>query len=174
VDSAVVGIPAGPDALVMLLSFKQPPHAWLVVATATAGAIGGQLFRYSVARKAGDLALRRFDPDWRVGAHRAIDSHGTWTVFLANLAPPPFPMSFVTMAAGAFQLRVVPFLVGCVPGRVIRYGFMGWLGVHYGAQAANVLRENVGLIAGILLGSALVAGLLGVRAWRRRADAQAG
>jgi membrane protein YqaA with SNARE-associated domain len=174
VDSAIVGIPAGPDALVMLLSFKQPAHAWLVVATATAGAIGGQLFRYSVARKAGDLALRRFDSEWRDWAHRAIDSHGTWTVFLANLAPPPFPMSFVTMAAGAFQLRVGPFLVGCVPGRVIRYGFMGWLGVRYGAQATDVLRQNAGLILGVLLGVGLVAGFVGVRAWRRRAQVQPG
>jgi len=169
-----VGIPAGPDALVMLLSFKEPAHAWLVVTTATAGAIGGQLFRYSVARKAGDLALRRFEPGWRDWAHRAIDSHGTWTVFLANLAPPPFPMSFVTMAAGAFQLRVVPFLVGCIPGRLIRYGLMGWLGVRYGAQAADVLRQSAGPIVGVLVVLALLAGLLGVRAWRRRAEAEAG
>jgi len=153
----------------MLLSFKQPAHAWVIVVVATGGAVGGQLFRYSVARKAGDLALRRFRPEWRDWAHRAIDSHGTWTVLLANLVPPPFPMSFVTMAAGVFQLRVGPFLAGCVPGRLIRYGVMGWLGVRYGAQAADVLRANAGSIGlGVLFAAAAVGAALGLRAWRRR------
>jgi membrane protein YqaA with SNARE-associated domain len=169
-----VGIPAGPDALVMLLSFQQPSHAWLVVATATAGAIAGQLARFSVARKAGELALRRFDPSWREWAHQAIDSHGVWTVFLANMAPPPFPMSFVTMAAGAFQLRMSLFLAGCIPGRLIRYGVVGWLGVRYGSRAAEVLRDNAMHIAAALTGVALVAALIGLRAWRRREGAQAG
>jgi hypothetical protein len=57
---------------------------------------------------------------------------------------------------------------------VIRYGFMGWLGVRYGAQATDVLRQNAGLILGVLLGVGLVAGFVGVRAWRRRAQVQPG
>ena len=161
-DSGVVGVPAGPDALVMLLSWRDPPRAWLVAATAAVGAIAGGVLRYSLARKAGELALRRFDPARRAWAHRAIDNHGIWTVFLACLAPPPFPLSFVMIAAGACQMRLLPFLAGTIPGRAARYGLLAWLGVHFGRRAAGVFAEYLPLVlvAIVLAGIAIAALLL--------------
>lgn len=152
----------------MLLSYRQPHLAWLIVLTATLGAAAGQMFRYTYSRKAGAFALRRIDPAWRERIHRAIDSHGTWTIFLSNLAPPPFPMSVITMAAGVFRLRVGAFLLGVIPGRIVRYGATAWLGITYGAQAGAILGRHGGTIAGALVVAALVAVLVGLRLRNRR------
>jgi membrane protein YqaA with SNARE-associated domain len=168
-DSGVAGVPGGPDVLVMLLAWRSPDRAWLVALSAALGAVGGGLIRYSLARKAGELALRRFAPERREWAHRAIDSHGIWTVFLACLIPPPFPLSFVLMAAGAFQMRVLPFLAGCVPGRLVRYGALAYLGVHYGKQAASVVAAHLPIIVAVLAASTLATALLLLRGTRKAA-----
>lgn len=172
----MAGIPGGPDAVVMLLSYRQPRLAGLVVTTAVLGASAGQMFRYTYSRKAGAFALRRFEGRWRERVHRALDSHGAWTIFLANVAPPPFPMSLFTMAAGAFRLRVGAFLLGVVPGRIVRYGLAAWLGIAYGERAGAIFGEHAATIAGVLIGIALGAILVGlrVRARRRRPDAPVG
>jgi membrane protein YqaA with SNARE-associated domain len=169
-DSGFVGVPGGPDALVMLLAWRDPTRAWLVAVSAAIGAVAGGLIRYSLARKAGELALRHFAPERREWAHRAIDSHGIWTVFAACLIPPPFPLSFVLMAAGAFQMRALPFLAGCVPGRLLRYGALAYLGVHFGEKAASVLAAHFPAILAVIAASTVLTVLLLLRGRRRSAS----
>jgi membrane protein YqaA with SNARE-associated domain len=149
VDSGLIGVPAGPDALVMLLAWRDPSRAVFVVTTAALGAIVGGFVRYGVARKAGKLALKRFDPEGLEWARRAIDRYGMWSVFLACLAPPPFPLSLMIIAAGAFQMRPGQFLLGTIPGRFIRYGVLAYAGIRFGNKAAAILAAHLPEILGV-------------------------
>jgi len=155
-DSAAMPLAGGPDAVVLLLSWKRPALVLLIALAATVGSTLGCMVLYGIGYKGGEKALSRFSPEKTAWVERKMQEHGTWAIFAAVLAPPPFPTKLVIIAAGVLRAGRWRFAAGVFAGRLVRYTLLGYLGAQFGDGAAEVLKAHypavsLALIGGILL-----------------------
>ena len=74
-DSALVPLPGGPDALLILLSTARPTHVPPYVLAAPLGSVFGCLIFYYVSPRAGRGALKRFSPRRQARVKELIDRY---------------------------------------------------------------------------------------------------
>ncbi len=154
-DSAAVPMVGGPDAILILLSWRYPHRLAALVVAAAAGSTIGCLILYRIARMGGQLALAKLATAKRDRVMRLIERNSVWAVFGSVMMPPPFPTKPVILAAGAFGAPLFPFTVAVVAGRLVRYLVLAWLGARFGNQAAQVVRAHYPAILVALAGIAL-------------------
>jgi membrane protein YqaA with SNARE-associated domain len=140
-DSAFIPLPGGPDALMIALTMAHPQ--WLIVyaALATAGSAIGCLILYYVSRRAGSRALQKFSPAKQARVKELIDRYDVLSVLVASLMPPPFPFKLFVLTAGVFRFSVTRFTLAIIAGRGFRFLLEGYLAIHYGAQARQMLQS---------------------------------
>ena len=171
-DSAGVPLPGGPDAVVMLLSWQQPSLLFWIALVAAAGSTVGNWILYQVGKGGGALALARFDEQKRAWVTDKLRRNDMLAIVVAMVGPPPFPTKLFILVAGAFHMAPHRFLAAVFGGRFVRYLGEGYLGAHFGDEAAVVLQQHYGTIAVVLLTLVAVA-LLGKYVWKRRAGSAA-
>lgn len=144
-DSAAVPMVGGPDAVVLLLSWHRPTLLPGIVLAAALGSLGGCFVLYQIGRTGRNLASRR-GPARSSWAMRNLEPRAVSALFVAVLAPPPFPTKAVILAAGVLRVPYSRFTLGVLPGRLVRYGAMGYLGARYGDQGMEIIRRHYPLI----------------------------
>jgi membrane protein YqaA with SNARE-associated domain len=144
-DSVAIPMVGGPDAVVLLLSWQRPSIVPGIVLAAALGSLGGCCVLYQIGRTGRDLASRRklAQPSW---ALRNLEPRAVSALFVAVLAPPPFPTKAVILAAGLIRVPYTRFALGVLPGRLVRYGFLGYLGAKYGDRGIEIIRRHYPLI----------------------------
>jgi membrane protein YqaA with SNARE-associated domain len=156
IDSAAVPLAGGPDAVIILLSWRRPGMTFLIVLAAAVGSTLGCMVLYGIGRKGGERALSRFNPEKVAWIERKMQDYGVWAVFAAVMAPPPFPTKPVILAAGVLQASKLRFAASVFAGRMVRYSLLGYLGAKFGDQSAKIIKAHypeifVALLCGILL-----------------------
>jgi len=160
-DSAGVPTLGGPDVVLLLLTPRYSGLGglglWLV---SVAGSALGSLVLYGIGRKGGEQILSRFGKapkqEWvRQKMHR----YDFIAILTATLGPPPYPTKLFILSAGVLGMKWQRLLAAVVLGRLLRYGLAGYLGHHYGAQAALLLRDYYPTLFLAVLG------LLGLGFW---------
>jgi membrane protein DedA with SNARE-associated domain len=63
-----------------------------------------------------------------------VGSHGSATVALSAVAPPPVPLLPLLLGAGALGVSRRQFLLAFTAARGLRYGLVAWLGATYGRR----------------------------------------
>ena len=112
-----------------------------------------QLGEEGIKKMAGEKRFARL--------HKMIDTHGSKAVFLACIAPPPFPFTMVIAAAAALDLSRPRICAVTVFTRGIRFAVLSLLAIKYGRHILEVANSNafrltmVGFILLCLAGSAL-------------------
>jgi membrane protein YqaA with SNARE-associated domain len=162
-DSSFLSFPQINDLLIIILSTKYPQRMPYYAGMTTAGSIIGCFMLYFVARRGGEVFLRK-----RVRgpfADRAIalyQKHGLLAVVVPSLLPPPVPFKVFVLLAGAAEVSPLKFGVAVAIGRGIRYFGQGYLAVLYGEQAAEFMKAHgsavgIGLaVTALVIGAALV------------------
>ena len=155
-DSALIPLPGGPDAVMMLLSTQAPARMPFYALGATVGSVVGCLILYYISRRAGRRALGKFTPEKQARVKELVDRYDVLSVLVASLLPPPFPFKLFVITAGVFRLSVVRFAVAVAAGRAFRFFLEGFLAVRYGEQAKELLARNypvvgIGVAALIIL-----------------------
>jgi len=153
-DSAGVPMFGGPDAVILLLAWRNPGQAVTIALAAAIGSLLGCLVLYRIGRAGGNLALARVAPERRQRITRMIEQHAAWACFLAVMSPPPLPTKPFLLAAGALRAPLGTFALAVFGGRVIRYSLVAWLGARFGSEAAQVMREHYLLMIAVLAGAA--------------------
>ena len=140
-DSTFVPLPSSVDALMILLTTANP--RWMVVYAliATAGSTIGCVILYSVSKRAGSRALRKFSPAKQQRVKELIDRYDVLSVLVASLMPPPFPFKLFVISAGVFRFSLTRFTIAIICGRLFRFLLEGYLAIRYGAQAKEVLAK---------------------------------
>jgi len=167
-DSSFLSFPQVNDILIIVLSTKYPERMPYYAGMTTIGSLVGCYLLYGVARRGGEVFLRK-----RVKgryADRAIalyQRHGLLAVVVPALLPPPVPFKVFVLLAGAAAVSPVRFGIAVAIGRSIRYFGQGYLAVLYGEQAADFMRAN-GAAIGIGLAAAAVILAMAVFFLRRR------
>ena len=159
-DSSFLSFPQVNDLLIIYLSTKYPERMLYYASMTTAGSLLGCFMLYAVARKGGEVFLRkRFSPA-RVDRGMALyQRFGLLAVVVPSLLPPPTPFKIFVLMAGAAAVPPWRFGLAIVIGRGIRYFGQGYLAVRYGERAVEIVKAN-GTAAGI--GLAVVALAIGL------------
>lgn len=153
--------PVPPDAMLAPMSMAQPRKWWWFAFLCTAGSVLGGLLGYVL----GHFALEAIWP-WmqRVGWDDAFNTiqdyfqrYGFWFVFVAAFTPIPYKV--FTIASGATGVGLLPFVVGSVIGRGLRFFLVAGLSAWGGERLEGVIRrwvEWLGWIVAIAIVLALV------------------
>jgi membrane protein YqaA with SNARE-associated domain len=170
-DSALIPLPGGPDAVMLLLSTQRPQWMPFYALAATAGSVVGCLILYYISRRAGRRALEKFPPRKQARVKELVDRYDVLSVLVASVLPPPFPFKLFVITAGVFRLSVARFAAAVAVGRAFRFFLEGFFAVKYGDRAKDLLAEHYPTV-GLAVAALLVAGFLlkTLLQRRRRAD----
>jgi membrane protein YqaA with SNARE-associated domain len=154
-DSALIPMPQGVDALLIAQSVAAPSSAYLTAALAVAGSLLGSLILYGLARRGGQIMLEKKASKSGVERmRRQVEEYGALVLFLPTAIPLPLPMKLFVIAAGVFQMRLLPFCAVLVVARSIRYFGEAYVAVRYGEATTAFLKANalfgLGIAAGIV------------------------
>lgn len=174
-DSALLPLPLGPDAAMMLLTANHPELMPVYALAATFGSVAGCIVLYYISRRAGRRALARFSPAKQERVKGLLDRYDVLALFVVSILPPPFPFKLFVISSGVFRLNVLRFALAIAAGRASRFFLEGMLVKHYGGQIQDLITryfQRIGLIGiGLVL---LVAAVFIARSlWRRRATNEA-
>jgi membrane protein YqaA with SNARE-associated domain len=154
-DSVLIPMPGGVDAMLLLLAASRPSWMLIYVATAIVGSTAGSVGLYLISRRAGHRALNRFSEAKQKRVKDLIDRYDVLSVLVACVLPPPFPLKLFIVSAGVFRLNIVRFAIAIAAGRTFRYLLEGYLAARYGEQAKEILAHYYPAV-GIALAVALI------------------
>ena len=166
-DSALIPLPGGPDAVMLLLSAARPAWMPLYAMAATLGSVVGCVILYYISRRAGRRALERFSAEKQARVKQLVDRYDVLSVLVASVLPPPFPFKLFVITAGVFRLSVWRFAAAVAVGRAFRFLLEGLVAVKYGARAKDLLAEYYPVV-GIALAALIIVGFVGRNLWQRR------
>ena len=123
-----------PDVMLAPMTLARPERAWFYAGLTTVASVLGGLLGYAIGLFAFNLA----EP-WLVSlgympayeqAVEWFDKWGFWAIFVAGFTPIPYKI--FTIAAGAANMLLLPFVIGSLIGRGMRFflvaGLMRWGG----------------------------------------------
>lgn len=126
-----------PDVMLAPMSLARPDKAWFYAGLTTVMSVFGGLFGYLI----GVFALQLVEP-WIIQfgyveayqiAQQWFNDYGFWAIFLAGFTPVPYKI--FTVAAGAVGMLLLPFILGSIVGRGLRFylvaGLMKWGGLPF-------------------------------------------
>lgn len=170
-DSALIPLPLGPDAAMMLLTANHPELMPIYALAATFGSVAGCLVLYYISRRAGRRALARFSPAKQERVKGLLDRYDVLALIVVSILPPPFPFKLFVISSGVFRMNVLRFALAIAVGRASRFFLEGMLVKHYGGQIQELITryfQRVGFI-GIGLVVLIAAFFIARSLWRRRA-----
>jgi len=138
-DSVLVPMPGGVDAVLLVLAAARPSWMLIYVAAATIGSTAGCIGLYYISQRAGKRALARFSEAKQKRVKNLIDKYDVLSVLIASVLPPPFPFKLFVVSAGVFRLSLLRFILAIAGGRLFRYLLEGYLAARYGEQAKEIL-----------------------------------
>jgi len=138
-----------PDVMLAPMSLARPDKAWFYAGLTTAMSVLGGLLGYLI----GVFALQIVEPwiiqfgyvDAYQTAQQWFDDYGFWAIFLAGFTPVPYKI--FTIAAGAVGMLLLPFILGSIVGRGLRFylvaGLMKWGGPAF-EQKLHLWMDRLG------------------------------
>jgi membrane protein YqaA with SNARE-associated domain len=159
-DSVLVPIPGGVDAMLLLLAAARPSWMLIYVAAATIGSTAGCIGLYVASKRAGHRALSRFSEAKQKRVKDLIDRYDVLSVLVASVLPPPFPFKLFVVSAGVFRLNFLRFTIAIAAGRTFRYLLEGYLAARYGEHAKEILQQyypSIGIGLAVLIVVSFVA-----------------
>jgi membrane protein YqaA with SNARE-associated domain len=172
-DSALIPLPGGPDAVLILLSTARPAWVPIYIIAATLGSVIGCVIFYYISRRAGKSALKRFSPRKQARVKELIDRYDVLTVLVSSILPPPFPFKIFIATAGVFRFSVTRFALAVAAGRAFRYTLIGYLAARYGEHAGELLAQYYPYI-GLGLAVLLIAVFIGRNMLKQRSKNEEG
>jgi membrane protein YqaA with SNARE-associated domain len=167
-DSSFLSLPEASDALVVLLTIKNPSEWPYYAAMTTTGSVAGCFALYSLGRRGGEGFLRRRLSEHHIARGLALFRRfGLFAIIVPSLLPPPMPFKLFVLVAGVAGIRPRTFLLAVTLGRGFRYGAAAWLAYRYGEKATVYIRENLPTVS-LWLGVAVLVLVTAVLLWRRR------
>ena len=170
-DSVMVPLPGGVDAVLLLLSASRPGWMLVYAGVATVGSTLGCLALYRISMRAGHRALARFSESKQKRVKDLIDRYDVLSVLVASLLPPPFPFKLFVVSAGVFRLHVVRFTIAIAAGRAFRYSLLAYLAARYGEHAKDLLGRYYPAI-GIGLAVLIIVVFVGKNLMRRAKESE--
>ena len=163
-DSAMIPMPQGVDALLIAQAIADPASAYLGAGLAVLGSLAGSLILYFVARRGGRAVLERKTSAAGIDKmRRRIEKFDALVLLPPTMIPLPLPMKIFVMAAGVFEMKLPRFIAVILFARIVRYFGEAFIAIRYREETTAFLKEHV--LAGVLLGVVLIAVCYAVHRW---------
>lgn len=162
-ESVIFPIP--PDVMLAPMAMTQPSRAWffafLTTIASVLGGIAGYWLGYFVFEP---LVLPLIEwagyQDKLATVTTWFQAYGFWIIFIAGFSPLPYKL--FTVSGGMLQVMFVPFVLGSLISRGLRFYLVAWLLKSGGPAMALKLRTYVDRIGWAMV---IVAGIAYV--WTR-------
>lgn len=168
IDSAFFGIPL--DPVVAVYVYQRPARFLLYVLMAAAGSAAGSILLYFIGYKGGEALLaKRMTKARFQQIRKSFDQHEFWTVALPSMVPPPFPFKLFVLAAAAFEMNFIHFLLAIFIGRFVRFLILALLVLKFGPVIVStaVVLIHKHLLAVLTAVAAALAAWLVIRYYRQ-------
>jgi membrane protein YqaA with SNARE-associated domain len=172
VDAAAIPVPM--DLFIAGYVWADKKHFYLYVILAAAGSAVGGLVFFLLGRAGGELFLmKRIDRARYEQLRDRFEKQEFLAMMVPSILPPPTPWKLFVIAAGVFEMKVMPFMLSVFAGRVIRYTITAILTINYGPEIVNIVarlatRHRIALSAGVIAVLALLVYWLWRTMWKRR------
>ncbi len=160
-DSSPLPTFGGLDILTAVLAASRRNPWYEYGATATAGSVLGAFLTYRVAHKAGSAYLEKKFKKGTVSKFlNLFKKWGTGTLVASTAIPFPTPTSMFFAAAGASDYPLPKFLIVVTLCRAMRYFGIAFIAGTYGRGLIRVLRHPMEHWGWLVLGVALIVGVI--------------
>ena len=143
-DGFILPLPGGVDFLLILLATITPAAAYPLAMTAVIGSTMGNMVLFLLARRGGEVYIRKHTLSKGGARVRAWFQHyGLLTVFICALVPlPGAPLKLTVLCAGALGSGPRGFLATFTGARIARYSMLAALGAAMGDDAFGYLAAH--------------------------------
>jgi membrane protein YqaA with SNARE-associated domain len=139
-DSSFLFLPFGNDLLVVTLTARHHNHYLIYVLSAACGSTVGVLLLDLMSRTLGEEGVKRVAGEKRFASlKRRIGQRGFLAIFIACLAPPPFPFTMVIAILCALGYPRLRLLLGVAASRSARFLILGYLAIEFGRQIIRII-----------------------------------
>ena len=154
-DSSTIPVPM--DAILAVYVWNDKGHFWLYCLMAAIGSAIGGLLPYWLGRAGGELfLLKRIDRARFDRIRLRFERQEFLAVMIPSMLPPPAPWKMFIFAAGVFEMRVVPFMLAVVAGRMVRWLILSVLVLKLGPGAADLVAHHALVIVPVVGALALL------------------
>lgn len=137
VDAAFMGLPM--DVIVASYIYKDPHRFLLYVLLAALGSALGSIVMYVIGYTGGEILLRkRLSPERFEKIHASFEKHEFLALMVPAMLPPPTPYKAIVLAAAAFEMSFVRFVLAIFAGRFFRFLILGFLTLRFGPQVVEI------------------------------------
>jgi membrane protein YqaA with SNARE-associated domain len=141
-DSSFLVLPFGNDLVVVGLVAQHPKGLALYVISAAIGSSLGAIILALVARKVGEDGIRKVAGDRRYEKLRKrVGERSAIAIFMAGIAPPPFPFTTVIAAVGALDYPVWRIVAVNFLARGVRFTILAFLALKFGKTVLQIAKS---------------------------------
>lgn len=159
--SESIFFPVPPDVMLIPMALAQPRRAWRFAALCTLASVVGGMIGFLLGAFAFELIeplLHRFGYwDTFQQVQHLFASYGFWIILTAGFTPIPYKV--FTIAAGAFGMPFLPFMMGSIIGRGGRFFLVAGLIRLGGERMEAQIRRNVEWLGWLAVALVLAAAL---------------
>jgi len=145
--------PIPPDVMLISMGLATPKRSWYYALVATLFSVAGGILGYYI----GMYAILLVEPyiissSFAPAYHHIrewLTNSGLWVVILAGFTP--FPYKIFTITAGAMHIPFIPFVVGSLIGRGLRFFLVSSIMYYAGHGLEKNLRRYIDIIGWGLL-----------------------
>lgn len=140
--------PLPPDIMLAPMTLSKPHMAWryasLTAITSTLGGVFGYLIGLFCFELIYPIILKVGYAEAYLTAQMWFSNWGFWAMFIAAFTPIPYKL--FTVAAGALQMALMPFILASLIGRAARFFLVAALIRWGGPQIDKLLRRFIDII----------------------------
>lgn len=142
-DACAFGVPM--DPLVAGYVYANPHKSWLYCIAAAVGSAIGSLIPFGLGRAGGELfLLKRIDEVRLKRIRDRFEKQEFLALMIPAMLPPPTPFKLLVFSAGVFEMKVVPFLLAIISGRLLRFAIVSALTIFFGPQIVSEAKSLIG------------------------------
>lgn len=135
-DACAFGVPM--DPLVAGYVYANPHKSWLYCLAAAVGSAIGSLIPFGLGRAGGELfLLKRIDEARLKRVRDRFEKQEFLALMIPAMLPPPTPFKLLVFSAGVFEMKVAPFLLAIISGRLVRFAIVSALTIFFGPQIVS-------------------------------------
>ena len=151
-DACAFGIPM--DPLIAGYVYANPHKSWLYCLAASVGSAIGSLIPYALGRAGGELfLLKRIDEARLKRIRDRFEKREFLALMIPATLPPPTPFKLLVFSAGVFEMKMIPFLLAIISGRMVRFAVVSLITIFFGpqivAEAKTLVLKHPSVVVGI-------------------------
>lgn len=151
IESSFFPIP--PDVMLITMGLAKPKRAWHYALIATIFSVIGGMLGYLIGMYCIELLKPYILTSSYASSYYRIqgwfEEGGVWMVILAGFTP--FPYKIFTVSAGALHMAFLPFIIGSIIGRGLRFFMVCGVMYFAGERLEAKLRHYIDIIGCALI-----------------------